>query len=612
MRAVAAVRVVGTRRVWRVAAIAMMAIAPIAPSGCGDTSADAPVDRAGTATGGSGGGNPDAGQGGSGQAGSTASGGSGGSFDAGAAGVAGSDATVDVRDVSDSGGDRADADGSAVIATDPAPLTQTDSFYPRVIRLTNGTIVASVVAPQPSGRLGGTILESTDDGLSFTQIGRIDSTRAAPGLCCATLYELPSALGSLPAGTLLWAASVGGDTPDAPMSIPVFTSPDRGRSWTYLSDVTVASVPRSTGGLWEPEFSQLDDGRLICHWSDETDPKHSQKLVAARSADGTLWIDQHDVVAVSATGGRPGMAVVRRAVGGDYVLSYELCGADGCTSHLKRSTDGWTFGDVTDPGVRPATLDGEHFRHAPNLAVSAAPGIHGRQYLVGQLLFGANGQQAARSGTVLFANTEDGFGNWYALPAPIPIPEAFDNYCPNYSSPLLPLDNGASVLELASRSVNGRCRTFFAKGSLRGSGGTTAPGAGTYRVRNLMSGHCLDVAASSAAAGAAAQQQTCATASSQGWEILSPVDGIANVRNGNSGLCLGAQGSAPASVVAQIPCTTATRWKLENVGIDVFKVIDPSSGLCLDVAAGSTASGAAVRVWTCNDLAPQIWAWRAP
>jgi len=31
------------------------------------------------------------------------------------------------------------------------------------------------------------------------------------------------------------------------------------------------------------------------------------------------------------------------------------------------------------------------------------------------------------------------------------------------------------------------------------------------------------------------------------------------------------------------------------------------SGLCLDVSGGSTAPGANVQQWTCNQLAPQIW-----
>jgi hypothetical protein len=110
------------------------------------------------------------------------------------------------------------------------PLTETASFYPRAIELADGTILASVVAPQESGRLGGTILESTDHGVTFSAIGHIDDELASGGLCCATLFELPQALGALPAGALLWSASVGGDAPSAPMSIPVWSSVDGGHT----------------------------------------------------------------------------------------------------------------------------------------------------------------------------------------------------------------------------------------------------------------------------------------------------------------------------------------------------------------------------------------------
>jgi hypothetical protein len=32
-----------------------------------------------------------------------------------------------------------------------------------------------------------------------------------------------------------------------------------------------------------------------------------------------------------------------------------------------------------------------------------------------------------------------------------------------------------------------------------------------------------------------------------------------------------------------------------------------AGGLCLDVAGGSSAPGANVQQWTCNELSPQIW-----
>jgi Ricin-type beta-trefoil lectin domain-like len=36
-------------------------------------------------------------------------------------------------------------------------------------------------------------------------------------------------------------------------------------------------------------------------------------------------------------------------------------------------------------------------------------------------------------------------------------------------------------------------------------------------------------------------------------------------------------------------------------------VVSRASGHCLDVAGGSTAPGANVAQWFCNNLAPQTW-----
>ncbi|GHH73859.1 hypothetical protein GCM10018793_13500 [Streptomyces sulfonofaciens] len=159
----------------------------------------------------------------------------------------------------------------------------------------DGRILAAVVTFDGGDGLGA-VYESTDDGGSFHQVGTVGDPAASGGLglCCATLYELPRRVGGLAAGTLLWAASVGQDAPDRRMAIRVFRSTDQGRRWSYLSTVATASNDR---GLWEPEFSLDARGNLVCHYSDETDGVHSQKLVAARSSDGLTWSGHHDTVA---------------------------------------------------------------------------------------------------------------------------------------------------------------------------------------------------------------------------------------------------------------------------------------------------------------------------
>lgn len=510
------------------------------------------------------------------------------------------------------GGDGAagEPDGGPPLTTPVRPLVEGDAFYPRAIEAGGGAILASVVAPQASGRLGGTILESSDDGVGFEVVGQVGDDRAGGGLCCATLYRLPRALGDLPAGSILWAASVGGDAPDAPMSIPLYASRDGGRSWSFLSDVVVAGVPRAQGGLWEPEFAQLDDGSLVCHYSDETDPAHSQKLVARRSSDGVSWSEARATVALAPAGARPGMPVVRRAPDGRHAMSYEICGTDGCAAHLRFSADGWDWGDPGDPGLRPASLGGLVFRHAPTLAVSDRPGQNGRLYLIGQMRTDAGGAVAADNGQVLLASSEGGGGNWYPVAAPVPVPDAYDNFCPNYSSALLPLDRGRAVLEIASRWADDHCRTFYARGPLGGSGDDGDLDDGTaYVFTSLQSGFCLDVVDGSLEAGANVRQWDCNGSAAQRFALERLADGTAHIINVGSGLCVGAQGDAggAGANVEQVACGTATRWRIENVGVGHFRLVHAGLDVCLDVAGGSLDMGANVQQWTCNDLAPQIW-----
>ncbi|MBA3817771.1 MAG: RICIN domain-containing protein [Deltaproteobacteria bacterium] len=510
------------------------------------------------------------------------------------------------------GGDAAMPDPGRPLSTPVMPLGTTDGFYPRAIELADGAVLASIVGPQPSGRLGGTIFESVDGGQTFELVGRIDGDYSLGGVCCATLYELPAALGALPAGALLWSASVGGDNPAAPMSVPVFASTDRGRTWSFLSRVVIASKPRSQGGLWEPEFTQLADGSLICHYSDETDAGHSQKLVARRSTNGVAWSAPREIVALTPVGARPGMAVIRKSPAGPFVMTFEICGTDGCATHLRFSADGWEWGNANDAGLRPATLDGKHFRHAPTLAFAGAPGSNGRFYLIGQVLHDRAGTVTGGNGTVILANSEGGHGTWYEIAAPVPVPEAYDNFCPNYSSVVLPLENGSVALELASKWDGNRCRPYFARGPLRGTGDASGLEDGaSYRLTALTSGFCMDVENGSTAAGANIRLWECNGANAQRFRVALQPDGSATLVNVGSGLCASAAADAVGAGinVEQHTCDVATRWRIENVGLGYFRVVhaNTSPPVCIDVAGGSGAMGANIHQWSCNDLAPQIW-----
>jgi hypothetical protein len=95
------------------------------------------------------------------------------------------------------------------------------------------------------------------------------------------------------------------------MVLKIYKSADQGATWSYLSNYAAASSPRSVaGGLWEPSFTIAGDGALVCFYSDETQPNHSQLLNHTRSYDGVHWQAPTYVIASNIPQDRPGMAVV--------------------------------------------------------------------------------------------------------------------------------------------------------------------------------------------------------------------------------------------------------------------------------------------------------------
>lgn len=353
-------------------------------------------------------------------------------------------------------------------------------MYPRAVRLAhngdaNGRILASVVTFDGDDGQGA-VYESTDDGATFEQVGTVADPASADGrgLCCATLYELPQPVGDLPAGTLLWAASAGQAEPDRRMALRIWASHDVGRTWTYLSACATAD---DVGGLWEPEFSVAADGALVCHYADETDPDHSQKLSAVRSYDGVTWTDRQDVVAGVPHDDRPGMPVVRRLPNGTYFMTYEICNPGGqyqCVVHYRTSPDGWDWGDPTHLGFRPETADGRYLRATPTVAWAPDPtgaNPDGRILLTGQRLLNADGTSAEGSGATVLVNSANGEGAWTAIPAPVAVevPAVIDpeyDVCPNYSSPLLPSADGARLVQLATDWDGGVCKPYHATAAI--------------------------------------------------------------------------------------------------------------------------------------------------
>jgi hypothetical protein len=355
--------------------------------------------------------------------------------------------------------------------------------YPRLVRLTygpaasNGWIVGSTT---------GKLFVSKDDGKSFTFLGDAPVRDGSRLRCCETLYELPQAIGNLPAGTLLYSATYsqvetgapplaatrpngsGGMREQGVPAIEVYSSTDQGVHWNYLATPVSGRGEKGTGGLWEPDFTVSRDGALVMFWSDETYSCCSQKLSKIRTYDGVNWKDSSDVVATTTQADRPGMIIVNKLSTGVYFMSYEICGdpetGSKCAAYYRISRDGWNYGRAYDPGKRIETADGKYFEHAPANIWSPSPvSPTGVILVVGQVLHNADNSVAKQNGTVLFMNTLlDGSGPWSLVKAPVEVPNSYDNPCPNYSSALLPVQDGAALLEFAADYYEVRkCGMYF-------------------------------------------------------------------------------------------------------------------------------------------------------
>ena len=338
-------------------------------------------------------------------------------------------------------------------------LSQRRAYYPRVIRpLHNQNAPAGrLLASFDTDANRAMLYESTDDGQTWQPVANMHDTTDTKH-CCSGLWEVPKPLGSVAAGTLFWSPSMGCyRDPRCRAAITIQRSTDGGRTWQAHSTLVTGSV-----GLWEPEFILDAAGRLVAYYSTEEYRAEgfNQLLAHKISTDGgRSWGPEVRDVAIPDRPDkkmRPGMAIVRQLPNKRYVMVYEICGM-GCDVFVRFSNDGDHWGDPADPGTRLESTQGRHFAHAPSFAVLP----DGRLLVVGQLLMGVDNQPAPGNGQVLMVSRANGAGPWTETPAPVPVPGARDNPCPNYSSQLLPSADGKRLLEVALRYDGDVCKAYY-------------------------------------------------------------------------------------------------------------------------------------------------------
>lgn len=358
--------------------------------------------------------------------------------------------------------------------------------YSRLVRLEhqaetsqNGLVLA-VATERVSGLWRPTVHVSEDQGVTFTPRAAVQDPDFPKGVCCGSLFELPQAVGVLPAGTLIYSASVGYDVAGTLMENRVYVSRDSARSFQRLEGVncgtsSVPKIPQQPGsGVWEPEFFIGGDGSLACIFSDETVPGKSQVLKLTRSMDGATWSAPGVIVAGDESTARPGMTSVRKLPSGRYAMTFESCGTavTDCAVHVKVSDDGLNWGAVNEMGVRPQTADGYYFLHTPTLTGAMLSGkANGRLILIGQLVASdAAGVDPTRTGRVMLVNDDfEGSGKWKLARSPLGLATApsTSNWCQNYSSPLVASANGNQILMLQTDlAADGGCNVRYGSNTL--------------------------------------------------------------------------------------------------------------------------------------------------
>ncbi len=377
--------------------------------------------------------------------------------------------------------------GQVLFSPDLAANPDETAGYPRLIRLAhagtaNGTILATFAHSGVKGaKADQPIFRSTDHGATWskTPIGVVRDTVHGWDIEAPALFELPTAQGDLPAGTLFAAGTAWNRGDFRQQAMEVFISRDGGANWTYRSSCVSESlqVNNEGHGIWEPFFTMTADGSLNCFFSDERTSADgfAQVIAHVRSTDGgATWSPEITDIAIHDGTARPGMPSVVRLPDGRYAMSFENCQANHdpdqvCTVFMKTSPDGQDWTPLSSLGAPIATADGRRLLHTPYLAWTPAGGPDGTLIATGQRIVTGPDDHVhveAESGMVVMVNHTLGRGPWSEAPAPVVVAPTggYDKGevpCAGYSSPLLAGDDGR-VLMLAGEALpSGKCEVRY-------------------------------------------------------------------------------------------------------------------------------------------------------
>lgn len=219
------------------------------------------------------------------------------------------------------------------------------------------------------------VMESTDKGKTWKVISRPYETvdQSISGISMAHIYELPTQVGDMPAGTLLYTGNSVNYSKKS--HVAVWRSFDCGYTWQEY--VIIAEGGGTREGVWEPFMHyEPKDGYLYCFYSDDSDPSHDQKLVYKRSLDGKNWSTATEVCAFEEQKDRPGMFIMTKLGNGLYFSVYEYFGSHRGDVYYKVTGDVSSWSPST-PGTKLQTADGYALSGAPSCVWTPAGGKNG-------------------------------------------------------------------------------------------------------------------------------------------------------------------------------------------------------------------------------------------
>ncbi len=485
---------------------------------------------------------------------------------------------------------------SQTLYTPPSDAPSPGTFYPRAMRLRyNGSANGTQLATFEQYRVDMPVFpiyRSTDNGNSWTKISEVADTQNGWGMRWQPeLFELPRAMGGFPAGTILAAGDSVPYDRWGGSKIDLYASTDRGQSWDFVTNIATGGPAFSTNGytpVWEP-FFLISGDKLVVYYSDQRDTDHGQKIVHQVSTDLRTWGPVVDDVAMPTYADRPGMPVVTRLPGGNYVMSYEYCNAPegGCSVYYKISADPEGFGSVTGRVLR--STDGVIPSGAPFITWLPTGGPNGTLVLSGE------------SQDDLFVNTENGAANaWTRMRS---------NVAGGYSRGMLPLADGHSLMVLSggrARSTGVNPVTY----SVVDLGGGISNGA-TYTLSNANSDLKLTIAGGSTTNGTTATQRTTTNATDQQWRFVQQPSGYFKIFNVASGKVLGVENQSTANGARILQWddngTLDHEWAVAPHQAGGYTITNRVTGKYLEIPNASTTVGTTAVQWSGTDCACQRW-----